>query len=52
MAERNFERRFQLADYVVVTSADLSDGLLSVSLTRELPEAPRRPARRQPWWWW
>lgn len=44
LAERNFERRFQLADYVVVTDADLSDGLLSISLKRELPEAlkPRR----------
>ncbi|MFO1015807.1 MAG: Hsp20 family protein [Caulobacteraceae bacterium] len=44
LAERNFERRFQLADYVVVTDADLSDGLLAISLKRELPEAlkPRR----------
>ena len=44
LAERNFERRFQLADYVVVTDADLADGLLTVSLKRELPEAlkPRR----------
>ena len=44
LAERDFERRFQLADYVVVTDARLSDGLLSVSLRRELPEAlkPRR----------
>ena len=44
LAERNFERRFQLADYVVVTSAELADGLLSLSLKRELPEAlkPRR----------
>jgi molecular chaperone IbpA len=44
LAERNFERRFQLADYVVVTEANLSDGLLSVSLKREVPEAkkPRR----------
>jgi molecular chaperone IbpA len=44
LAERNFERRFQLADYVIVTSADLADGLLSISLKRELPEAlkPRR----------
>ena len=44
LAERNFERRFQLADYVVVTDADLADGLLTVSLRRELPEAlkPRR----------
>jgi molecular chaperone IbpA len=39
LAERNFERRFQLADYVVVTAADLSDGLLSISLERQLPEA-------------
>ena len=44
LAERNFERRFQLADYVVVTDAALQDGLLSISLKRELPEAmkPRR----------
>jgi molecular chaperone IbpA len=44
LAERNFERRFQLADYVVVTDADLSDGLLRIALKRELPEAmkPRR----------
>ena len=44
LAERSFERRFQLADYVVVTDARLEDGLLSISLRRELPEAmkPRR----------
>ena len=44
LAERNFERRFQLADFVVVTDANLADGLLSLSLKRELPEAlkPRR----------
>jgi molecular chaperone IbpA len=44
LAERNFERQFQLADYVVVTDAQLSDGLLVVSLQRELPEKlkPRR----------
>lgn len=44
LAERNFERRFQLADYVVVTDAKLEDGLLAISLKRELPEAmkPRR----------
>ena len=39
LAERNFERRFQLADYVVVTDAQLADGLLSISLERQLPEA-------------
>src|SRR5579862_9708831 len=44
LAERGFERRFQLADYVVVTDAQLADGLLSISLRRELPEAlkPRK----------
>ena len=44
LAERNFERRFQLADYVVVTDAALADGLLQISLKRELPEQlkPRR----------
>jgi molecular chaperone IbpA len=44
LAERSFERRFQLADYVVVTDANLSDGLLLISLKRELPESlkPRK----------
>lgn len=44
LAERNFERRFQLADYVVVTDAHLADGLLTIALKRELPESlkPRR----------
>jgi molecular chaperone IbpA len=44
LAERNFERRFQLADYVVVTGAALSDGVLAIDLERQLPEAlkPRR----------
>ena len=39
LAERNFERRFQLSDSVVVTDASLADGLLAISLKRELPEA-------------
>ncbi len=39
LAERNFDRRFQLADYVVVSEANLADGLLSITLKRELPEA-------------
>jgi len=41
---RDFERRFQLADYVVVTGAGLADGLLSITLERQLPEQlkPRR----------
>ena len=44
LAERNFERRFQLAEYVVVTDAQLADGLLAITLRRELPEAlkPRK----------
>ena len=44
LAERDFDRKFQLADYVVVTEANLADGLLSIALKRELPEAlkPRR----------
>jgi molecular chaperone IbpA len=44
LAERNFERRFQLADHVAVVDAQLTDGLLAISLKRELPEQlkPRR----------
>lgn len=44
IAERGFERRFQLADHVIVTSAALNNGLLTLSLRRELPEAlkPRK----------
>jgi len=44
IANRNFERRFQLADHVHVSDAQLSDGLLNVSLLREIPEAlkPRK----------
>ena len=46
IAERAFERRFQLADHVVVTGADLRNGMLRVELKRELPEAmkPRKIA--------
>lgn len=39
LAERNFERKFQLTDYLIVEDADLSNGLLSIALKRELPEA-------------
>ncbi|MEE9272055.1 MAG: Hsp20 family protein [Robiginitomaculum sp.] len=39
IAERGFERRFQLADHVIVTNADLNNGLLRITLHRELPEA-------------
>jgi molecular chaperone IbpA len=44
IANRAFERRFQLADYVQVVAADIADGLLTISLVREVPEAmkPRK----------
>ena len=44
IATRAFERRFALADHVQVRGADLKDGLLSVELVREIPEAmkPRK----------
>lgn len=39
IANRGFERRFELADYVRVENADLADGLLVIDLIREVPEA-------------
>ena len=39
IATRAFERRFELADFVRVTGADLRDGLLTIELVREIPEA-------------
>jgi molecular chaperone IbpA len=39
IANRSFERRFGLADHIKVTEADLKDGLLSIDLVREIPEA-------------
>ncbi len=39
IANRGFERRFELADYVRVSDADLADGLLVIDLVREVPEA-------------
>ena len=39
IAERTFERGFQLADHVQVKGASLENGLLHVDLVRELPEA-------------
>ncbi|HVQ09294.1 MAG TPA: Hsp20 family protein [Allosphingosinicella sp.] len=46
IANRSFERRFELADFVFVTGADLKDGLLSIELAREIPETmkPRKIA--------
>ena len=48
IAERGFERRFQLADHVRVAGADLANGLLHIDLKREIPEAlkPRTIAIR------
>ncbi len=44
IAGRAFERRFVLADHIVVEGADLANGLLHVALKRVVPEAlkPRR----------
>jgi molecular chaperone IbpA len=39
IAARPFQHRFQLADYVKVTGAKLVNGLLTIDLARELPEA-------------
>jgi molecular chaperone IbpA len=39
IANRSFERRFELADFVRVESANLADGLLTIELVREVPEA-------------
>jgi molecular chaperone IbpA len=46
IAERGFIRRFQLADHVVVSGAELANGLLRIELRREIPEAmkPRKIA--------
>lgn len=44
IAERNFERKFQLAEHIKVIDARLENGLLHVELVREVPEAmkPRK----------
>jgi molecular chaperone IbpA len=44
IAGRGFERRFELADYVVVKAASQEHGVLTIDLAREVPEAlrPRR----------
>ena len=39
IAGRAFERRFQLADHVEVKGAEMDNGLLHLSLKREIPEA-------------
>ena len=44
IAARQFERRFQLADFIHITGASMQDGLLHIDLEREIPEAmkPRK----------
>ena len=44
IANGSFERRFNLAEYVEVTCADMADGLLTIQLKKEIPEAmkPKR----------
>ena len=44
IATRDFEHKFQLADHVKVTGANLENGLLTIALVREVPEAlkPRK----------
>ena len=44
IAGRNFERRFQLADFIEVKDASMKDGLLHIEMERVIPEAmlPRK----------
>ena len=44
IAGRNFERRFQLADFIQINGASMRDGLLHIDLERVIPDAmkPRR----------
>ncbi|TWI62134.1 molecular chaperone IbpA [Pseudoduganella lurida] len=41
IAARDFEQRFQLADHVKVTGASFDNGMLTIDLVREVPEALR-----------
>ena len=46
IAARDFEQRFQLANHVKVTGASFDNGMLTIDLVREVPEAykPRKIA--------
>jgi molecular chaperone IbpA len=46
IAQRDFEQRFQLANHVKVVSAGFDNGILTIELVREVPEAlkPRKIA--------
>lgn len=50
IATRGFERKFNLADHVEVTGADLRNGLLTIGLVKVIPEAmkPKTIAINQP----
>jgi len=50
IANRSFERKFNLADHVEVVNAEMNNGLLTVSLQKEIPEAmkPRKIAVNGP----
>jgi len=39
IANRSFERKFNLADHIEVRGADLKNGLLTISLVKDIPEA-------------
>jgi len=39
IANRSFERKFNLADYIEVRGAELKNGLLTINLVKEIPEA-------------
>ena len=41
IAERAFDLRFQLAEYVEVSGASLENGLLHIELKRQLPESKK-----------
>ncbi|MEM7071383.1 MAG: Hsp20 family protein [Pseudomonadota bacterium] len=38
IAERSFERRFSLADYIKIVGATMENGLLHIKLKRKIPE--------------
>jgi len=46
IAGRDFDRRFQLADHVKVRGARLTNGMLTIDLTREVPEEKKPRAIR------
>ena len=48
IASRAFKQSFNLADHVKVTGANLVNGMLTIELTREVPEAS--PDRDRSWW--